>query len=284
MSIAGVTSSPPTPCCANCGVLLVGLYCHGCGQSAEDFERSLGSLLGETVESLFHADGRLLHTLPPLVFRPASLTREYLAGRRTSQTPPLRLFLVVILLFFIAGDLREIVQPAGEWFRKDSPTESVPTLTPGDTQASRAFTAWLNPRMRSAVTHQHEFGVAVAGWLHRIAIIFLPISTLLLGVLFISRPRTFLYDHAIFSMHSLSFMALLFTAVTLLGLVGPLRGFAVALVLLAPTHLFFHMRGVYGSSSLGTLARMALMLVFSVLAMVLLLVGVVGLELNGMAP
>jgi hypothetical protein len=275
--------APERATCANCGAVLAGHFCHDCGQSAEDFERSIGSLFAETVAHLFHADGRMVRTVPLLVANPARLTRTYLAGQRASQSPPLRLFLVVVLLFFLAGSLGEMAHPFGPLFRSDSPTDTAPVLSSGGDALTQSFAAWLNPRLSFAATHQKEFGLAIDSWLHRIAILFLPISTLLLGVLFFSgRRRIFLYDHAIFSMHSLSFMGLLFTLVTLMEIATPLRGVAPLLIPAAPTHLFFHLRGVYGASILGTLARMLLLFVFSVFAIGLLLLGVVGLGLNGM--
>jgi len=269
--------------CANCDAVLAGPYCHACGQSAETFERSIGSLFVESVSHLFHADGRLFRTLPRLVFKPALLTNDYLAGRRAAQTPPLRLFLVVVLLFFLAGSLSEMVHPFGPLFKSDSPSGTVPTLSPGDSQINRAVAAWLNPRLIFAASHQREFGAAAGAWLHRIAILFLPIATLLLAVLFRSkRRRIFIFDHAIFSMHSLSFMGLLFTLMTLMSIAAPLRGLAPPLVLAAPVHLFAHLRGVYGKSAPGTLVRMLLLFIFSLAAILLLLAGVVGLGLAGM--
>ena len=92
----------PKPCqlgspCANCGTPLQGPYCHVCGQLAESFERSIWSLLKEAVENFFEADGRVVYTLPGSSCGPRSLTKAYLAGHRASQTPPFRLFLVVVV-------------------------------------------------------------------------------------------------------------------------------------------------------------------------------------------
>jgi Protein of unknown function (DUF3667) len=269
------------PVCANCGVALAGPYCHACAQPAKNPDRSIGSLLAEGVEHLFHADLRLFHTLPLLVLKPARLTREYLAGRRYSQTPPLRLFLVVVLLVFLAGGLKELARPAGPLIERDTSTANVGALR-SDNPTLEAFAAWLRPRLAYEQTHKREFGLALEAWMHRIAIIFLPVSTLLLGLLFAFRRGMFLYDHAVFSMHSLSFMGLLFTTGTLLGLAGPLAGLAGPLVFAAPTHLFIHLRGVYKTSILGTLIRMLLLFFLSLIAVTILFVAVFALELNGM--
>ena len=270
------------PPCANCGTLLGGPFCHACGQPAETFDRSIGSLFAEGFEHLFHADLRLFRTLPDLVLKPGRLTREYLAGRRYSQTPPLRLFLVVVLIVFLAGGLRELAHPLGPLIQADAPSKTPSSVSQTGNPTAKAFSNWLNPRLAYAETHQREFAMALEGWLHRIAIIFLPISTLLLGLLFVFKRGVFLYDHAIFSMHSLSFMGLLFTTITLVSLAGPVGALAGPLVFAAPTHLFFHLRGVYRTSILGTLIRMLLLFLLSAVAVALLLAGVFALELNGM--
>jgi hypothetical protein len=278
---APLTAAPAR--CANCGAVLGGPYCHACGQSAESFERSIGALFVDAFEHLFHADGRLVRTVPLLIANPARLTRDYLAGQRASQTPPLRLFLVVIVLFFFAGGLGEMVHPFGPLLQLDSPAGAASVFAPGHNAFTRAFTDWVNPRLASAASHPREFALAAEGWLHRIAILFLPISTLILSLLFLSRRRRiFMFDHAIFSMHSLSFMGLLFTLVTLISIWAPLRGLAVLLAWAAPIHLFSHLRGVYGVTVLGALVRMLLLFAFSILAVAVLLAGVAGLGLSGM--
>src|SRR5665213_3948709 len=95
-----------TPC-PNCATPLEGPYCHECGQLGEQFNRSVLHLITEAVENFFHVDGRLLHTLPRLVLHPGRLTTDYIEGHRAAQIPPLRLFLVVMLIFFFVGGLHD---------------------------------------------------------------------------------------------------------------------------------------------------------------------------------
>lgn len=288
--------------CANCATPLEGPYCHACGQLAEDFERTIGALLVESVENLFHTDGRLFRTLPRLILQPASLTRDYLAGHRAAQMPPLRLFLVVILMFFFAGSLSEIARPSSvPWAqldKRDGPPAQLKLLDappassaakPGARAALalspstvKAINAWVGPRLAYVSTHQREFAMAMESWAHRIAIIFLPIATLLLGLLFVFQRRFFIFDHAIFSMHSLSFQGLLFTLVTLLKLAAPLGGLASLLTVAAPVHLFFHLRGFYGTSIIGALIRMALLFLLSAIALAMVYGGVFAVELNAL--
>ena len=56
-------------------------------------------MIVETIESLFHFDGRLRRTAPALFLRPGGLARDYMEGRIARHVPPFRTFLVALLLF-----------------------------------------------------------------------------------------------------------------------------------------------------------------------------------------
>ena len=272
------TAAPGTPC-ANCGTALQGPYCHRCGQLAEDFHRSIGHLVEETFENLLHLDGRLWRTLPQLLLRPARLTRDYLDGHRAAQIPPMRLFLVVVLLFFFAGGLGG-KDPNIHFSYQGKPLSaadakasgirvgvgSLPGHKPG------AMEAWVKPKVAYASSHKREYIQELESWAHRLAILLLPASAMMLGLLFVFQRRFFLYDHVIFSMHSLSFMGLLLSADAVLKAVGQPAPIADLLLLAIPVHLFVHMRGVYGLGISGTLVRMALL---SVMTVVVLFLGAV---------
>lgn len=46
-------------------------------------------------------DGRLANTIKKLIFSPGLLSKEFIKGCRVSYTPALRMYLVIILLFFV---------------------------------------------------------------------------------------------------------------------------------------------------------------------------------------
>jgi hypothetical protein len=87
--------------CANCGAMVMGSYCSACGQRRVRHVLSVGEFLREAAEVLTHADSRLWRTFIPLLARPGFLTQEYLRGRRASYLPPLRLYFVLSVLFFL---------------------------------------------------------------------------------------------------------------------------------------------------------------------------------------
>jgi hypothetical protein len=105
----------------------------------------------------------------------------------------------------------------------------------------------------------------------------LPISAFLLALIFVFRPGFVLFDHFIFSMHSLSFQGLLLSLFLVTDHVVPGAGF---LVWASPLHLFVHMRGVYGTGTWGTLVRMAVLFCLTAVAFSLLLAAlvIVGLQ------
>ena len=92
--------------CANCGAPVTGKYCSACGQRHHDHPvHDFGHFVREATEDLTHADSRLWQTLAALLFRPGFLTREFLDGRRARYLPPLRLYLVISVIFFVVVDL-----------------------------------------------------------------------------------------------------------------------------------------------------------------------------------
>ncbi len=98
--------------CANCGVALLGQYCSDCGQEDREVRRPFWRILSQLLHAIFELDGRVYRSLFYLYTRPGFLSGEYVNGRRTRYTPPLRMFLVLSISFFlmvsIAGSLTNL--------------------------------------------------------------------------------------------------------------------------------------------------------------------------------
>ena len=291
-------STPLGSPCANCGEAMQGPWCHACGQSGEDFHRSIRLLAGEVFENLFHFDGRLWRTLPDLTLRPDRLTKNYLAGHRVPQIPPLRLFLVALLLVFITGSISGNVYVVAKIDNKgrivtSQPLDKETTAELADAtqqiqsqlpmQAIRAFEAskgWLAVRMKAAFGDPERFLLILESWGERFAFLSLPLATLLLSLLFATERKFYMFDHAIFSLHSLSALGLLLSLVFVLDRVT--GGNGGWLLLAAPIHLFRHMRGVYGTTVSGTLVRMGLLFAGSVVGFGLIVTALLAVGLYGM--
>lgn len=87
--------------CANCDTPVTGHYCSNCGQHAQP-HRKLSSIAGEFLNGLWHLDTKTWRTVPMVLFRPGTLTRNYVYGKRARYLSPLTMFLFAIFLMFFA--------------------------------------------------------------------------------------------------------------------------------------------------------------------------------------
>jgi hypothetical protein len=131
----------------------------------------------------------------------------------------------------------------------------------GDEKHPTGVNKWVRDHLLLIKNNQREFTMLLEERAHWVAIGMLPIAALILGLLFVFQRRFYLFDHLIFTMHSLSFQGLLFSAMFLLDSLG--ASFGGLLIFASPVHLFVHMRGTYKSSVFGTLLRMFLLWLFS---------------------
>lgn len=155
------------PHCRNCQASLDGPYCATCGQRNIDLERPIWSLVWDVVKETFEVDGRAALTIKTLFRHPGMLTSEFLAGRRRTYTPPLRLYLVISISFFILV----------AWF-----AQSGILLEPGQ---DPGFDAAVQARFLSED-------------LPRLMFVLLPVFALLLKIVYV---RRLFFDHMIFSLH-----------------------------------------------------------------------------------
>lgn len=101
-AIEGRSGGPPGEGeCANCGAQLSGPFCSACGQHAYP-RRKLIHVIGELAHGLFYLETKTWRTLPMVLFRPGTLTRNYVYGKRARYLSPLTMFLFAIFVMFFA--------------------------------------------------------------------------------------------------------------------------------------------------------------------------------------
>jgi len=132
----------------------------------------------------------------------------------------------------------------------------------------RGLQHWLDARVEAVSKDPERFALLLEIWGHRVAILALPVSALMLTILFAFNRRYFVFDHLIFSMHSLSFQLLLLIVILLLSMV--IGGAAWWLAVAAPVHLYLHMKGAYQRSAIGTVARMFVLFTLTTVTFTLL--------------
>src|SRR5580704_16076700 len=164
--------------CPNCGTALAGPWCQACGQSSDDFHRSLRKLATDTLEGIFELDSRLWRTLPDLALHPARLTRRYLDGHRVAQIPPFRLFLIVVVLVFLAAGLGPPRRaPIVDLGNQKAPQQSGFHIHVAP--AANLTDQWLAARINAAGKDPIRFEATLTEWAQRLAVLALPISAAL---------------------------------------------------------------------------------------------------------
>ena len=89
--------------CPNCETLLPNAenFCPNCGQENHEIIRPASHLWTELMGNLFNIDSRFFRTMKALFLKPGKITREYNAGKRMFYLPPIRIYLLASVVFFL---------------------------------------------------------------------------------------------------------------------------------------------------------------------------------------
>lgn len=286
--------------CANCGASVPARYCGNCGQRLEPPVHSLGHFLKVAAEDVTHADSRLWRTLWALLFKPGFLTREFLDGRRASYLPPVRLYLVLSVVFFIwfsateqnmtvvqvdaprtAGGAAAVV-PGRREFGPLAPAQAGESPEQrADRQCPKANyegpgQEWIAPRVQRAcrmIVLDNGRSVREA-FLHnvpRAMFLFLPL--LAAGMMLMYwRPRHYYVEHLLLFVHNHAFGFLLLLLAAGVSALLPWAASWVrfALCLYIPWYVYRSMRVVYGQGRWLTFAKLVALSFFYLISGVLM--------------
>ena len=88
--------------CLNCGHSLRAKqnYCPQCGQENTDKQVSFGLLFKDFIKDNFEIDSRIARSIKPFLFKPGFLTNVYNEGKRAAYIQPVRLYLIISILYF----------------------------------------------------------------------------------------------------------------------------------------------------------------------------------------
>jgi hypothetical protein len=126
---------------------------------------------------------------------------------------------------------------------------------------------WINKAVKHAVDNPELAKYKLKSAAYKYSFLLVPISMPFLWLMFFWKRRITMYDHAVFSLYSLSFMSLLFVAVATLGYFG-FAGWAVGLVaVVPPIHMYLQLRDTYQLARFSALWRTCALLFMSVLVL-----------------
>lgn len=344
--------------CPNCDTPIVGHYCHECGQSAH-LPRSIGHIFHDIMHGVLHFDSKGWRTLPMLVTRPGTLTRDYVEGKRARYVAPFSMFLFTVFVMYFTfamvggpnvnlADAVQLDPGSVEAAQQELVTETAklealeaklaaakarPEPVPGEAaelkgQINELRTEigimkatlgtmgvvprdpenpdapqppdWrealtkvvdkesptvntgnpgLDAKLRKALKNPELLFYKMQQSAYKFSFLLVPLSLPFVWLLFPFRRSTRLYDHAVFTLYSLSFMSLLFVFAVLLARIG-LISFGNAMMIstfVPPIHMFVQLKGAYGLSIGGALARTVLLSMFAIVVLTLFMLIIMAL-------
>ena len=241
--------------CPSCGALLVGKYCHACGEERvqQQHELSLKHFVGKSLHEITDVEhSKAFRTLSALLFKPGFLTNEYLAGRRNLYLTPLKVCFIVFALYLFFYS-----------FYKPASIFDVGRIVESDTTGKIAKFL-INRQAAKIGSEPQAFVEKINEQWHRymslLQITSVPLFAVMLQVAYL-RSKRYYVEHLIFSMHFLSFAFLfgvLMWPFNLLTGMNPtlarLFVFVPALALTA-TYLFYALRRFYHQPTAVTLVK-----------------------------
>jgi Protein of unknown function (DUF3667) len=202
--------------CVSCGSPVTGRFCSTCGEEVLDpHTLTVRHFLVDTVaDEMLHFDAKVWRTVRALLFRRGLLSEEYCRGRRRPYINPVRLLVIAILAYALLTRAGLLVSlQLGTVALSIAPTKVSEGTTIEDTVARLDRFHLLGPVLAATARRVDLRAPAVHDAFHqKLERISEPLSftnvvllALALYVLF-RRRRAFLVDHAVFSMHIVSFV------------------------------------------------------------------------------
>jgi len=225
--------------CQNCGYRDRGNFCSNCGQSFTALNRPLKDILTE-VGDIVNLDSRIFRSIPPFLFKPGFLTREYLDGKRKTYMSPFRLYLLLSLLFFFLAQStsKKITEAGDNWLQiKEDTTDTVirddslaiellrnDSVFMADIDSTSTTKSIRKAKRRKrlregaieALTNKTIFLLNFYRTISYVLFLLMPVFALLLKLLYIRR-RVFYIEHLMFSINMHSFMLLVFSMMIILS-------------------------------------------------------------------
>ena len=114
--------------CLNCNTPLdlSDVYCSYCGQLNTTKSLSLKDFFGEFIGSIITYDSRFRYTLKDLLFRPGTITRNYVDGQRLKYANPFRFFLSVSIIYFLINSIITSFTSDGTLFKINNTSSNDP--------------------------------------------------------------------------------------------------------------------------------------------------------------
>ena len=267
--------------CRNCGTVGDSNFCPQCGQKNRAYHISFKDFFADFLDELLDVDSRLLRSLKFLYLKPGFLTTEYVLGRRISYLPPVRIYLVASVLFFLSlslktlipsfqnnqflkeftesghidGALEKVVESKVQELKGDESFKEGAGLVAADHNSSTSPISMSVGESRFNV-QQDDFLSNFSDNFAKMMFFLLPVAALQLKVLYWRRKKLYM-EHLIFSLHV---HAVIFSLL-ILTVLFDFKLIMWAVILASLIYLYLALKNFYLQSHSKTLSKMLLLLV-----------------------
>lgn len=228
--------------CLNCFYVVDQRFCPNCGQENIETRKTFLHLFVHFFEDLTHYENAFWKTIGNLILRPASLTKEYLSGKRMSYLAPVRLYIFIsfVTFLFVAmlprgeNDIIKVdtsEKHVAEKYQNKKSLDSIKKASEKFAIMGLTTVAQLDSvqkikddklpkpiywtlRKMLVVSEKHttdeivdKFKESFMHNLPKVLFIYLPFFALLLW-LFQNKKKYYYFDHGIFTLHYFSFLLL----------------------------------------------------------------------------
>lgn len=211
-------------------------YCPECGQSNKKLKLDIKYFFTEFLSGMFNLDSKIFRTLRMLFLEPGKLSKEFIAGRRKSYIPPVRMYLIGSLIYFtISSFFNDPVKFSNEPVDDLDSTSSIITLnnldslqsimTEGDSlKELGSGDSFLSEnldeeRLKKINTKEgrKQFRENIMRYIPIGMFFFVPLTALLFFLLF--KRNSFYIEHLIFVIHLQTLFYLVFSFLNLLEII-----------------------------------------------------------------
>ncbi len=266
--------------CLNCGTKLDTRFCSNCGQKNKDYRLSFKDLFSDFLEELLDLDSRVLRSVRMLFTKPGLLTSEYIKGRRISYLPPVRIYLVASVLFFLILSLKTYLPEIrnNQFFKEFTETgaidEALNQAIEGKINSGSDTTLVLEENgliLFDADSSDSNISLSIGGEDYavqqgdflskfsdnfaKMMFILLPVAALQLKVLYWRRKKLYI-EHLIFSLHVHAFIF----SLLILTVILDYKLVMWAVIIASLLYLYLALKNYYQQSHPKTISKMLLLL------------------------
>jgi hypothetical protein len=263
--------------CPNCGnsVAAADSFCAQCGQSTHDLHVPLKHLLADALDDFLQFDGKSLHTLKALLFKPGQLTLDFMHGRRIRYVTPLRfyLFISVVFFFVLAIPKREQEKEPGTqtqgmdisfWGIQSSELKGVPPSRIDSVLQAHSIELTLLNRyigrqmIRMQTSGSREFSQALMKGVSYMMFVLMPVFGWFVFLLHRKEAKRYI-GSLIFSVHYHSFVFLVLAVFMVFRRIESMSWAPALILFMSPIYLVQALRRVYNGSLFRTVLKTMLL-------------------------